>query len=132
MRRKTFIWASLVVTAGSVGSALIYTVRKQRLLKKPLAYPSYLASFMEESDIRKIGISYRLKNRHENDLKQLEDLIRKELPSAPDSEKKATPLIEHLENATTKNFENNNIIVTNGWILSVTEARQCALFSFTQ
>jgi hypothetical protein len=132
MRRKTFIWVSLAVTAGSIGSLFIYKIRKQRLLNKPLAYPLYLASFMEESTIQKIGISYRLMHRHENNSKRLEELLRNELPVKTNAEKNPTVVIEYFENATTKNFENNNIIVINGWVLSVLEARQCALFSFTQ
>jgi hypothetical protein len=132
MRRKTFIWTLLAIAAGSVGSIFIYKLRRQKLQSKPLAYPSYLASFMDESDIRKIGISYRLMNRSENNPKTLMELLSKELYEKNRTENNSTSVIEILEKITTKNFENNHITIANGWVLSITEARQCALFSFTQ
>jgi hypothetical protein len=131
MNRKTFIWTSLVA-AGSVVPILIYRIRKQKLLNRPLAYPSFLASFMEENTIRKIGITYRLMNRPENNQNQLEKLLLQEVSKKNDQEKKSLSLIEEFENITTKNFEQHKIIIADGWVLSVTEARQCALFSFTQ
>lgn len=38
----------------------------------------------------------------------------------------------NLELKISADFKNNNIVVINGWMLSKTEARQCALFSLTQ
>lgn len=40
-------------------------------------------------------------------------------------------LREELNRKISEDFKNNRLIMLDGWILSVTEARQCALFSLT-
>jgi hypothetical protein len=37
-----------------------------------------------------------------------------------------------LEKKVRQDFQENKTVVVDGWILSVTEARQCALFSLSQ
>ena len=37
-----------------------------------------------------------------------------------------------IERKIEKDFQNNNTLVVHGWVLAVSEARQCALFSLLQ
>ncbi|MEO8404889.1 MAG: hypothetical protein ABI480_09845 [Chitinophagaceae bacterium] len=57
----------------------------------------------------------------------LENPNGKEVAATDDSSVK-----ELLEKKVHTDFATNNLVVANGWILSVTEARQCALFSLTE
>jgi len=83
--------------------------------------------------VREIGASYREKFNKENHEKQLIGIL------LTDSTNKVVPVTSEeavinslLEQKIQKDFETGNTVIIKGWILSVTEARQCALFSLTQ
>lgn len=132
MNRKKFIWLAVVAAAGAAVPVLVQRIRKSRLLSSPFAYPSFLACFMNESTIRKIGMTYRLMNLAESSKAKLEQLLTADLAKHQPKDKINSQLIDELEQKTIHNFQTNKIIIADGWVLSVTEARQCALFSLTQ
>jgi hypothetical protein len=132
MNRKKFIWFAAVAAAGAAIPVLIQNIRKNRLLSSPFAYPSFLACFMNESTIRKIGIKYRLMNIAESSKTKLEQLLAADLEKHQPNGKTDSQLIDEFEKETIHNFQTNKTIIADGWVLSVTEARQCALFSLTQ
>jgi hypothetical protein len=83
--------------------------------------------------VREIGASYREKFNKENHEKQLINIL------LTDSTNTVVPVTSEeavinslLEQKIQKDFETGNTVIIKGWILSVTEARQCALFSLTQ
>jgi len=40
--------------------------------------------------------------------------------------------VENMQQKVTEDYESKEIVMIDGWLLSVTEARQCALFSLLQ
>ena len=76
--------------------------------------------------VRAIGNRYRALNRDEAESKTLQSAIRGARPlttrlfGAPPAS---------LESLVKADFENGRTIVIDGWVLSLTEARQCALYS---
>ena len=83
--------------------------------------------------MREIGASYREKSNNENHEKQLINIL------LTDSTNIVVPVTSEeavinslLEQKIQKDFETGNTVIIKGWILSVSEARQCALFSLTQ
>ena len=69
----------------------------------------------------------------ENDANMLMDILLLDadnnvIPRNADS----LELKELLQQKVHSDFEGGNTVIVSGWVLSVTEARQCALFSLTQ
>jgi hypothetical protein len=127
MKRKAFIFTAATV---AIGVPLVYYYKTNRNFN-PLSTPYILSTFCSEKDIREIGLTYRNQVPLENDKQKLTDIIltdnsgKKLKPSDKSAIEKLVNIKIHGE------FTNSDITIINGWILSVTEARQCALFSFT-
>jgi hypothetical protein len=130
MKRRTFIIAS--ITAGAaIAIPVLYKKQQNSKWDKPLIRPVILSHFCDEEAIRKIGIDYRSKFPAENSEKQLIDLL---LPGnagkvvvPTDNSVDGGQLIERIQ----EEFKASQVLTLNGWVVSVTEARQCALLSLT-
>ena len=83
-----------------------------------LAHPELLVALTSEA-IREIGEAYRALVRAESDRASLETALRAELRAARTSN----------EDPVRADFAAGRVIVVRDWVLSRTEARQCALFS---
>lgn len=124
MKRSTFIWLSFATTA-SLSIPFSSCSSSNTSLQKTLAHPQLLSHICDEKTLRDIGTSYRRTIPSEDDTNTLEGLLTKYT-----SNKKGTDDIQSsLEQQIKKDFETAEIVVVDGWILSKTEARQCALFS---
>lgn len=91
-----------------------------------LADPQLLSLIWDNETIKKIGNQYRLQMPSENSERSLVKNLKAvtsevSLANAP-----------NLEEIIKKDFETGNTIIVDGWILSRTEARQCALFSLIE
>ena len=75
----------------------------------------------EKKEISRIGKEYLLKVPLENDSSFLEELI---------SCSSANPM--SIKERIKQDFAAGNTVIIRGWILSITEARQCALLSLTE
>ena len=125
MKRRNFFLLSLAgVATVAVPS---YFIWNNRNIKKNLLYePRILTSILEPSDIVDIGRIYREQFPEINHKKKLRNfLIENE-----DRENKDLEII--LEATIKKDFQTGNTVVLDGWILSETEAIQCALFSTSE
>ena len=114
-----------LVSASAVGLAttgcsagLDYDVRT-------LARPDLLAT-LGSGPTRSIGVRYRALNRSEADVDALRAAILASRPYPARFFGLASAPVAALVRA---DFEHGRTVVVDGWILSVTEARQCALFS---
>ena len=121
-RRHFVITTSLSSFAfGFLGYKIDYLLCPSNLDR--LAKPQLLATLATEREILSIGRMYREKNKSENDVFHLrikiEETIRRQSFSPYKSIKKAI----------TDDFRQGRTTQLNGWILSITEARQCALYS---
>ncbi len=131
MKRRNFI---LVTTAAvlAVASVPAYRYYKKRSkFYNPLIMPDDLSRFCDEKTIREIGTTYRNIMPAENEKKKLTDLLLTgadgKLTGASDKD----AVFELLDKKIRKDFNEYKLQVIKGWVISTTEARQCALFSLT-
>src|SRR5947209_10503785 len=92
---------------------------------RALARPELLAS-LGAGPVRAIGARYRAMQAGERGAEALRRAI---LASRPLSERLFGATNPSLATLVREDFEQGRTVVVDGWILSVTEARQCALFS---
>ena len=88
-----------------------------------LAQPEMLSSFLETDGIRKIGELYRKQVALENSEEALELLL--------SNQGAVQVTAEGLQEQIIEEYRLGHTVMVDGWILSQTEARQCALFSLT-
>ena len=132
MKRKDFILlsfysgvaVSLPFSGCSTGNAIA---------NKAWVPPGLLSNICDVKTLKEIGSAYRQKFTDENNEEQLAKLL------LTDSDNKTIPVnsddgVIHsmLDKKIQKDFETGKTVIVKGWILSKTEAQQCALFSFTQ
>jgi len=130
MNRKKFLLLSGVVASAIAIPVLTRHARNARL-DRPLFLPGSLAGILDQETIREIGLAYRSATPSED----AEPGLTRLLLTAPDGSRlpaeDRTAVRRMLERKVHDDFETGSIRMVNGWILSVTEARQCALFSMT-
>src|SRR5690242_20246064 len=91
---------------------------------RSLAQPGLLAT-LSIAEVRSIGQRYRSLNRAESGVNAIRDAILDSRP-LPARLGLANPPVASLVKA---DFEHGRTVVVDGWILSLTEARQCALLA---
>ena len=128
MKRRNFIISALVV---GTGLPVAYYFEKHNGSHDVLTKPDQLSRFCNEMELKDIGIKYRKTVQLENEQQKLKDLLLTDR-----SGKKIKPsdkvLVEELiSKKTREDFVSYDTIIINGWVISITEARQCALFSLT-
>ena len=130
MERRNFIVCS-VLTAATVSTPFLKcTSSSDPALDKKLAIPQILSQLLDENGLMDIGKKYGTIHPNEYSLKTLELQLKKSNEGNSFSSNTSPKEIYNLLDKKIQNdFEANNIIILNGWILSLTEARQCALFS---
>jgi hypothetical protein len=124
MKRRSFI---LVASAGIAVLAvptLVYSFHENAIDAR-LFQPQSLAKIWDTDTMNTIGLNYMLKVPREN----RERILVKRLVGKSKSEE--ANLATSLEQQIRNDFVTGNTVMVDGWILSVTEARQCALFSLT-
>ncbi|SRR5258706_15469362 len=89
------------------------------------AHPNSLTAILDSKELGELGVAYREQIPDESRERTIAKLLLKKLPK-DNPEFNAT-----LESLIKQDFHEGNTIEVNGWILSKTEARQCALFSFS-
>ena len=129
MNRRTFVWLSAASAASfyipASGCSSRYT-----LSNKAVAQPQFLAHICDAKALRAIGITYKRQVPDEKADKKLAHLILTDdaghaIPESTDSNKLEALLNQKVQ----QDFETGHTVMVNGWVLSQTEARQCALFS---
>ena len=91
---------------------------------KDLRYPIDLAEICDQNTLINIGNTYR-RLTDENNKKHLEELLLK------DAEIHSSEIKIGLKTKVMEDFTTGNTILIDGWLLSITEARQCALLSIS-
>ena len=90
-----------------------------------LAEPELLSYIWDGNTISEIGEMYRKQVSSENSERKLVSLILNNASSDLTTS-------EMLRQQITYDYKSGDTVMVGGWILSRTEARQCALFSLTQ
>lgn len=91
-----------------------------------LAHPQALSLIWENESIKAIGNKYRTQVPEEKNVRSLVNLLMEDISGNK-------PLLtESLEQKIKTDFKTKKTVMVNGWVLSVSEARQCALYSLTK
>ena len=123
MERKKFV---LLASAGVIAVAIPTWYYKFRSTEydKSLAKPQLLSNIWDTEAIVRIGKLYQKQHPDENSERNLVSLLSDSLSTENES-------IElSIARRIKEDFKTANIVMIDGWILSTTEGRQCALYSF--
>jgi hypothetical protein len=127
MKRRKFI---AVAAAGAAGVVLPAFGRANEPIARALAHPRLLEIFHGERIVRELGCRYREKIPGESDADALAHAIMAgNFASGSLPQLRAASLRRHVDEQVQRDFATGKTLTLDGWILSVTEARQCALFS---
>ena len=129
MKRKTFIQ----ITALTGVSFIIPYLNKGYSpfgAKDPLIHPSVLARFCDDDQLRQIGKEYLERHNQENSGKVLKKMLLAKQDGKPFRFDNRGELGDFIDKKINADFRNGNVLLLHGWVLSQTEARQCALYSY--
>jgi len=135
MKRRTFF---ILLGTGVAALALPFAIRRHHghnPMAQPLGQPDLLGHVTDEATVREIGAAYCARNPDEREEDQLVALLIgtanddvHAVHSAVDSNR----ILRQLDQAIRDDYAAGRVVTLRGWILSLTEARQCALFSLSQ
>lgn len=125
MERRQFIMVSLsgaAIVALPVSFYCCSDTQDDRILSKPLL----LSDIWDYQTIANIGKRYQELYPKENSERKLVELLSKDISVAKND------LPGLITSRIKEDYKTGKIVTIDGWILSITESRQCALFSLTQ
>ena len=125
MKRKDFVQLT-AFTAVAISFPLLDSC-KSPASDEAMAQLDFLSRLFDEQTIKKTGESYMQKIPAEKNRGKLVQLLADNDPIVDSADERA--IQQYLEEKIKKDFEEGNTVMVNGWVLAVTEARQCALFS---
>ena len=119
MERRNFIIVS-ALGATAVGLPIWYFKSQNDI--DPISEPGALSYIWDDETILEVGKQYLQKFPGESTKSILkEKLIGSETHSLEDN-------VQNIQQKIDQEFTSDNMVIIDGWVLSVTEARQCALF----
>jgi hypothetical protein len=118
VKRRKFVFLS--IAAGIATVTPFCTSRRPTLTF--LNTPKFLSTICDIATIRKIGADYRTSTPAEDHEGQLNDLLATGLDQSKEQS-------EQITNKIKADFAAGRTITLEGWVISITEARQCALNS---
>ena len=122
MKRREFIGLAAAGAAGAIRT--VTAVENVRDPLATLAAPRVLGVLRDQQLAQTLGRRYRALTPREDDARALTDVILADLD--PNG---ATSLAAQLDERICDDFATGRTVTLDGWILSLTDARQCALFS---
>jgi len=125
MKRRNFIQLS-AFTAAAISFPLLHSCRSA-VNENAISQPGFLSRLFDKETIKEVGKSYLQKSPQENSEDKLVQLLAN---NSNTTDEKA--IHEYLDKTIRNDFETGNTITVKGWVLAITEARQCALFSLLQ
>ena len=129
MKRRNFI-----ITASTVAIAIpaAYYIKKHYWKSSEAIFiPLVLSSFCDAKTLAEIGIEYRKRVPAENEQQKLKELILTDNSGKKLTTSDRSDIESFINKKNQEDFSSYNTLIIKGWIISVTEARQCALFSLT-
>jgi hypothetical protein len=117
MKRRKFIALT------STGALAVITPYCRSRKNTTLSQPLFLSTLCDIKTLTQIGNDYRAKNPTETDEATLTQLLTATTAGS------ATASAVQLDNQVRQDFAADKTTIIDGWILSITEARQCALLS---
>lgn len=127
MQRRSFIHLSAFTTAALV-MPFVNGCSYNQLNTE--ARPLFFSRLTDIKTILQIGEDYRKTHPTENNKNKLSELLLADAGLKTTTNDSTTRFM--LDNCVMNDFKTGKIITIKGWVLSITEARQCALFSILQ
>jgi len=132
MQRRKFIQLS-VISGAALGISGIGCGQKHPAYLNLLEKPAALSQICDLRTIRDIGMAYTLQAPVEAKAEKLETLLMTDSAGKPVSPDVNASIIQTLlEGKIKHDFETDNTVIVKGWVLAVTEARQCSLLFLHQ
>lgn len=125
MKRKDFFQLS-AFAAAAISLPLLHSCNTP-VSENAMVQPVFLSRLFDEDTIRDAGKTYLKKKPVENDDNKLIELLAGNSSIADSSDEKA--ILQYLDEKIKQDFEEGKTVLVKGWVLAITEARQCALFS---
>lgn len=126
MKRRNFLKLS-ALSAGAFSIPFMYGCNS-KTFNKAVTEPYFLSHIFDAKTMKATGDAY-IKQSGEDSKNKLAGLL--EDPAVNETTD-AKAVHDVYDRKTREDFNNLKTVVVNGWVLSVTEARQCALYSLTQ
>jgi len=123
MKRRKFLLLSLFGLFISLVAIWYYKFKSAT--SRDLRHPLDLSEICDRKTLIRIGNTYR-KLTDENNKKYLEELL------LQDAGMNNTDIKIRLKTKVAEDFSTGNTILIEGWLLSITEARQCAFLSLSE
>jgi hypothetical protein len=95
--------------------------------KNAMSQPVFLSRLFDEKTMNDVGMEYLQKVPGENDQEKLVQILADNNKISESSDIKE--IHQYLDQKIRQDFETGKTVLVKGWVLSFTEARQCALFS---
>jgi len=132
MKRRKFIRTSTVISISVIFPIVGCSLNSSST--KIVAIPNFLSKICNKDTIIKIGKKYRELIKTEDDKNVLTSILIKEKNKFEKINLSVNKMLiqESFGLMIENDFKTNNTIIVDGWVLSITEARQCALFSLTK
>ena len=127
MKRKSFIISAATV---AIGVPLAYYYRNNHNYN-PLYTPALLSTFCSERTLKEIGVEYRKLVPQENEAQKLKNILLTEQSGKKIRISDKDGIAKLINDKMQEEFINAKVLIINDWIISITEARQCALISLS-
>jgi hypothetical protein len=128
MKRRIFIKFS-GYTAAAVAIPFLNSC-KENAFNPAIAQPQFLSHFFDEKTTLETGQVYLKQRPEENNKNKIVDLLTNKSSVSATSDAKT--VYADMGKKVQQDFEKGEIVIVDGWVLSVTEARQCALYALMQ
>jgi hypothetical protein len=125
MKRRKFIQISAYSTAAITVPLLNGCTEKP--INAALVQPQFLSHIFDAKTMLETGQIYLKERPDENNKTKLADILTSNSSVRPTSG--ASSVRSYFDKKIHDDFASGKTVIVNGWILSLTEARQCALFS---
>jgi hypothetical protein len=130
MKRRSFVLVSALGALGIAVIPLMKWIHRFSGKDQALAHPKLLSLLCDNRTIRMLGRAYlKLKPDESYCGKLLNDLVPNAANEAVVQGMDMSVVESQIEKKIKQDFETSNTVVLKGWVLSITEARQCAFFS---
>lgn len=128
MKRRNFLTLTTFSVA-VISVPFLYCRNSSADLEKTLTIPQTLSQITDENSIKEIGKVYGKLYPDEYSRNLLEQNLTNNGVQSVSAGSQAKDIYSFLDNNILEDFKSGNSMVLNGWVLSRTEARQCALLS---
>ncbi|HEY6503101.1 MAG TPA: hypothetical protein VIZ28_03920 [Chitinophagaceae bacterium] len=128
MKRRTFILTAIAVTAAA-SVPVSGLICSRSLPGDPLSRPDVLSRFCNKKAICEIGSHYLSCVPAEAEEERLKKLILTDNAGNEAIASDPSSIGDWINQRTSQDYGANRTVIIDGWVISITEARQCALLS---